>query len=87
MCGGLRLKTPTAARIFWISFVLPSIAEKFSVWPEWMGTVKTISAEFLCGIRRQDSQCVSFKNQYIDRLNVRQHFELGISYIPDDPSS
>ena len=48
------------------------------------GNGQNYLAEFLCGIRRQDSQCVSFKNQYIDRLNVRQHFELGISYIPDD---
>lgn len=48
------------------------------------GNGQNYLAEFLCGIRRQDSQCVSFKNQYIDRLNVRQHFELGIAYIPDD---
>ena len=48
------------------------------------GNGQNYLAEFLCGIRRQNSRSVLFKQKYVDKLNVRQHFELGIAYIPDD---
>ena len=41
-------------------------------------------AELICGIRRQNGSSIRYRGQYIDRLNVRQRFALGISYIPDD---
>lgn len=48
------------------------------------GNGQNYLAEFICGIRHQNSRSVFFKEQYIDKLNVRQHFEKGIAYIPDD---
>lgn len=48
------------------------------------GNGQNYLAEMICGIRHQNSKSVLFKERYIDKLNVRQHFEMGISYIPDD---
>lgn len=48
------------------------------------GNGQNYLAEFICGIRRQNSKAVLFKGRHIDKLNVRQHFNLGIAYIPDD---
>ena len=48
------------------------------------GNGQNYLAEAICGIRRQSEDCIQYNGEWIDHLNVRQRFERGISYIPDD---
>lgn len=48
------------------------------------GNGQTELAEVISGIRKSTSGTIHFLGEDIDRLNVKQRFEKGISYISDD---